>query len=99
MRGKLRQPRSAYDQVGWLRRRHRPLGLWVVFVTFTFALSASYHLWQKFSPNRRDQVARINTFTASELTWPLAEALGARCRCRACRWRGWAASSTTGWWA
>ena len=75
VRKKLRQPRSAQDQVGWLRRRHRSLGLWVAFVTFTFALSASYHLWQKFTPDRRDTVARVSGFAASELTWPLTQAL------------------------
>ncbi|GAA4507115.1 PepSY domain-containing protein [Hymenobacter ginsengisoli] len=75
VRKKLRQPRSPQDQVGWLRRRHRSLGLWVAFVTFTFALSASYHLWQKLTPDRRDSVARVSGFAASELTWPLTEAL------------------------
>jgi len=75
VRRKLRQPRAAHDQVGWLRRRHRTLGLWVALVTFTFALSASYHLWQKFTPDRREQVARVNTFTANDLAWPLAAAL------------------------
>ena len=75
VRKKLRQPRSAHDQVGWLRRRHRTLGLWVAFVTFTFALSASYHLIQKFTPDRREEVARVSAFAASELTWPLTEAL------------------------
>jgi hypothetical protein len=75
VRGKLRQPRSAQDAVGWLRRRHRTLGLWVAFVTFTFALSASYHLWQKFTPDRRDDVARVALFAAKELTWPLTDAL------------------------
>ena len=74
-RKKLRQPRSAHDQVGWLRRRHRTVGLWVAFVTFTFALSASYHLIQKFNPDRREEVARVSAFAASELTWPLTEAL------------------------
>jgi hypothetical protein len=77
VRKKLRQPRSAQDEVGWLRRRHRTLGLWVAFVTFTFALSASYHLLQKFSPDRRNDVARVSAFAASELTWPLTEALAA----------------------
>jgi hypothetical protein len=76
VRRKLRQPRSAQDQVGWLRRRHRTLGLWVAFVTFTFAFSASYHLWQKLTPDRRDEVARRTTFGASELAWPLTQALG-----------------------
>ncbi|GAB3639028.1 hypothetical protein GCM10027422_46190 [Hymenobacter arcticus] len=75
VRKKLRQPRSAQDEVGWLRRRHRTLGLWVAFVTCTFAFSASYHLWQKFAPDRRDSVARVSAFAASELTWPLADAL------------------------
>jgi hypothetical protein len=75
VRKKLRQPRSAQDQVGWLRRRHRTVGLWVAFVTFTFALSASYHLWQKLTLDRRDEVARVSGFAASELTWPLTEAL------------------------
>ncbi|MVN78029.1 hypothetical protein GO988_16995 [Hymenobacter sp. HMF4947] len=75
VRKKLRQPRSAQDATGWLRRRHRTLGLWVAFVTFTFALSASYHLWQKLTPDRRDDVARVSTFQASELAWPLAAAL------------------------
>lgn len=75
VRPKLRQPRSAQDRVGWLRRRHRTLGLWVAFVTFTFALSASYHLWQKFTPDRRDEVARTTAFAASDLTWPLTAAL------------------------
>jgi hypothetical protein len=75
VRRKLRQPRSAHDQVGWLRRRHRTLGLWVAFVTFTFAFSASYHLWQKLTPDRREQVARVNAFTASDFTWPLSAAL------------------------
>ena len=74
-RKKLRQPRAAHDRVGWLRRRHRTLGLWVAFVTFTFALSASYHLVQKFTPDRREAVARVSAFAASELTWPLTEAL------------------------
>lgn len=77
VRRKLRQPRSAQDGVGWLRRRHRTLGLWVAFVTFTFALSASYHLVQKFTPDRRDAVARVSAFAATELTWPLTEALAA----------------------
>lgn len=77
VRRKLRQPRSAQDQVGWLRRRHRTLGLWVAFVTCTFALSASYHLLQKFTPDRRNEVARVSAFAATELTWPLTEALAA----------------------
>jgi len=77
VRQRLRQPRSAQDGVGWLRRRHRTLGLWVAFVTFTFALSASYHLLQKFTPDRRDAVARVGAFAATELTWPLTEALAA----------------------
>jgi hypothetical protein len=77
VRRKLRQPRSAQDGVGWLRRRHRTLGLWVAFVTFTFALSASYHLLQKFTPDRRDAVARVSAFAATELAWPLTEALAA----------------------
>jgi len=72
VRGKLRQPRSAQDAVGWLRKRHRTLGLWVAFVTFTFAFSASYHLWQKFTPDRRDDVARVSLFAAEDLTIPLA---------------------------
>ncbi|TVT37340.1 PepSY domain-containing protein [Hymenobacter setariae] len=76
VRRKLRQPRSAQDKVGWLRRRHRTLGLWVAFVTFTFALSASYHLWQKLTPDRRNDVARRTTFGAAELAWPLTQALG-----------------------
>lgn len=76
VRRKLRQPRSSQDKVGWLRRRHRTLGLWVAFVTFTFAGSASYHLWQKLTPDRRDEVVRRTTFGASELAWPLAQALG-----------------------
>jgi hypothetical protein len=76
VRRKLRQPRSTQDAVGWLRRRHRTLGLWVAFVTFTFALSASYHLWQKLTPDRRDDVVRRTTFSAQELTWPLTQALG-----------------------
>jgi hypothetical protein len=76
VRRKLRQPRSAQDKVGWLRRRHRTLGLWVAFVTFTFALSASYHLWQKLTPDRRNDVARRTTFGAAELAWPLIQALG-----------------------
>lgn len=75
VRPRLRQPRSAQDRVGWLRRRHRTLGLGVAFVTFTFALSASYHLWQKFTPDRRDEVARTTAFAASDLTWPLTAAL------------------------
>ncbi|AMJ66243.1 PepSY domain-containing protein [Hymenobacter sp. PAMC 26628] len=75
VRKKLRQPRSAQDATGWLRRRHRTVGLWVAFVSFTFALSASYHLWQKFTPDQRDDVARVNSFAAAELTWPLAGAL------------------------
>jgi hypothetical protein len=75
VRKKLRQPRAVQDQVGWLRRRHRTLGLWVAFVTFTFALSASYHLWQKFTPDHRDEVVHTAAFAASELTWPLTEAL------------------------
>jgi hypothetical protein len=75
VRGKLRQPRSAQDAVGWLRKRHRTLGLWVAFVTFTFAFSASYHLWQKFTPDRRDDVARVSLFSAKELTWSLTDAL------------------------
>jgi hypothetical protein len=76
VRRKLRQPRSAQDKVGWLRRRHRTLGLWVAFVTCTFAFSASYHLWQKLTPDRRNDVARRTTFSAAELAWPLTEALG-----------------------
>lgn len=75
VRPRLRQPRSAQDRVGWLRRRHRTLGLGVAFVTFTFALSASYHLWQKFTPDRRDEVAHTTAFAASDLTWPLTAAL------------------------
>ncbi|MGI4867523.1 MAG: hypothetical protein ACRYFZ_26625 [Janthinobacterium lividum] len=75
VRGKLRQPRSAQDGVGWLRQRHRTLGLWVAFVTFTFALSASYHLWQKLTPDRRDDVARVSLFGANELTWTLVQRL------------------------
>jgi hypothetical protein len=77
VRKKLRQPRSAQDAVGWLRRRHRTLGLWVAFVTFTFALSASYHLLQKFTPDRRNDVMRVSAFAATELTWPLTDALAA----------------------
>ena len=75
VRKKARQPRSAQDTTGWLRRRHRTLGLWVAFVTCTFALSASYHLWQKLTPDRRDDVARVGAFQATELRWPLTDAL------------------------
>lgn len=59
--------------MGWLCRRCRTVGLWVAFVTFT--LSASYHLIQQFSPDRREEVARVSAFAASELIWLLTEAL------------------------
>ncbi|TGD78748.1 PepSY domain-containing protein [Hymenobacter wooponensis] len=50
---RFRKPRSAQDQVGWLRKYHRQVGLAVAFVTFTFAGSGAFHVYLKLHPDDR----------------------------------------------
>lgn len=50
---RFRQPRSAADSVGWLRKYHRQIGLAVALVTFTFAGSGLYHVLGKLRPDDR----------------------------------------------
>ncbi|WP_026996074.1 PepSY domain-containing protein [Flectobacillus major] len=53
MWGKFKKPRNTQDQVGILRKYHRQIGLWVSFVTFTFAFSGAYHATKKYTPDER----------------------------------------------
>ncbi|MEA5401892.1 PepSY-associated TM helix domain-containing protein [Arcicella sp. DC2W] len=53
MWGKFKKPRNANDKVGILRKYHRQIGLWVAFVTFTFAFSGAYHATKKLTPDER----------------------------------------------
>ncbi|UOQ79464.1 PepSY domain-containing protein [Hymenobacter sp. 5414T-23] len=50
---RFRKPRSAQDNLGWLRKYHRQVGLAVAFVTFTFAGSGAFHVYLKLHPDDR----------------------------------------------
>ncbi|UOG77346.1 PepSY domain-containing protein (plasmid) [Hymenobacter tibetensis] len=53
MWGRFRKPRNPQDQVGWLRKYHRAVGLAVALVTLTFAGSGAFHAWRKLQPDER----------------------------------------------
>ena len=77
MWGKFRQPRSPQDQVGWLRKYHRAVGLAVAFVTLTFAGSGAFHVFLKLHTDERlnfqHQPAIATSHLATDLTQlPLA---------------------------
>ncbi|WP_165370549.1 PepSY domain-containing protein [Hymenobacter persicinus] len=50
---RFRKPRTAQDQIGWLRRYHRAVGLAVALVTLTFAFSGAWHVQRKLHPDNR----------------------------------------------
>lgn len=53
MWGKFKKPKNAEDKLGFLRKYHRQIGLWVAFVTFTFAFSGAYHVTKKLTVDDR----------------------------------------------
>ncbi|UOQ68842.1 PepSY-associated TM helix domain-containing protein [Hymenobacter volaticus] len=67
MWGKFRRPRNAQDQVGWLRKYHRGVGLAVALVTFTFAGSGAFHVLLKLHPDERLQFHHAPAIPTSRL--------------------------------
>ncbi len=66
MWGKFKKPR-ADDSKGILKKYHRQIGLWVSFVTFTFAFSGGYHALKKWTPDNRLAFSYEPTFKVSDL--------------------------------
>lgn len=71
--GKFRQPRHPQDQVGWLRKYHRGVGLAVAFVTLTFAASGAFHAWRKLRPDERLRFQHAPTIAAADLPFDLTQ--------------------------
>lgn len=65
--GKFKKPRSADDKVGILKKYHRQIGIWVSFVTLTFAFSGAYHAAKKFTPDDRNKFSYEPIFKIEEL--------------------------------
>jgi len=70
---KFRKPRNAHDQVGWLRKYHRVVGLAVAFVTFTFAGSGAFHVFLKLQPDERLRFQHAPILAATQLTVDLTQ--------------------------
>jgi len=51
--GEIQKSGNTNDKAGILRKYHRQIGLWVAFVTFTFAFSGAYHATRKLTPDER----------------------------------------------
>ncbi len=66
MWGKFKKPRTD-DKKGILKKYHRQIGLWVSFVTFTFAFSGGYHALKKWTPDNRLQFSYEPTFKVSDI--------------------------------
>ena len=73
MWGKFRKPRNATDQVGWLRKYHRAVGLAVALVTLSFAGSGAFHAYLKLHPDNRLAYFHAPTIAASRLAVELTE--------------------------
>lgn len=73
MWGKFRKPRNPQDQVGWLRRYHRWVGLAVAFVTLTFAGSGAFHIYRKLRPDERLRFRHAPAIAATQLTTDLTQ--------------------------
>ena len=67
MWGRFRQPRQAHDQVGWLRKYHRAVGLAVALVTLSFAGSGAFHAYRKLHPDTRLAYYHMPAIPASRL--------------------------------
>ncbi|RTQ47490.1 PepSY domain-containing protein [Hymenobacter gummosus] len=65
--GRFRQPRKAGDQVGWLRKNHRLVGLAVSAVTLTFAFSGAWHALRKLRPDERLRYQHAPAVAAARL--------------------------------
>lgn len=70
---KFRQPRSTQDQVGWLRKYHRGVGLAVALVTLTFAGSGAFHVYLKLHADDRLAYLHAPAIAASHLTTDLTQ--------------------------
>lgn len=73
MWGKFRKPRTPQDQVGWLRKYHRSVGLAVAFVTLTFAGSGAFHSYRKLRPDERLRFQHAPAIAAARLTTDLTQ--------------------------
>ncbi|MDF7815784.1 PepSY domain-containing protein [Hymenobacter sp. YC55] len=73
MWGKFRRPRNAQDQVGWLRKYHRAVGLAVALVTFTFAGSGAFHVLLKLHPDERLRFQHAPAIPTSRLSIDLTQ--------------------------
>ncbi|MCC3160669.1 PepSY domain-containing protein [Hymenobacter sp. 15J16-1T3B] len=73
MWGRFRQPRSAADNVGWLKRYHRAVGLAVALVTLTFAGSGAFHVYLKLHPDERLRYQHAPILAADRLAVDLTQ--------------------------
>ncbi|OON66517.1 hypothetical protein B0919_21825 [Hymenobacter sp. CRA2] len=64
---RFRQPRKASDQIGWLRKNHRVVGLAVSLVTLTFAFSGAWHALRKLEPDERLRYQHAPAVAARQL--------------------------------
>lgn len=73
MWGKFRKPRNANDQVGWLRKYHRAVGLAVALVTLSFAGSGAFHVYLKLHPDTRLAYFHAPSIATSRLSVDLTQ--------------------------
>ncbi|WP_051167097.1 PepSY domain-containing protein [Hymenobacter norwichensis] len=71
--GRFRKPRNSQDQVGWLRKYHRAVGLAVAFVTLTFAGSGAFHISRKLHPDERLRFQHAPLLATTVLTTDLTQ--------------------------
>lgn len=71
--GRFRQPRNSQDQVGWLRKYHRAVGLAVALVTLSFAGSGAFHLSRKLHPDERLRFQHAPLLAVTALTTDLTQ--------------------------
>jgi hypothetical protein len=71
--GRFRKPRNPQDQVGWLRKYHRTVGLAVAFVTLTFAGSGAFHISRKLHPDERLLFQHAPLLAVTALTTDLTQ--------------------------
>jgi hypothetical protein len=71
MWGRFRKPRNPHDQVGWLRKYHRGVGLAVALVTLTFAGSGAFHISRKLHPDERLHFQHAPLLAATAFTTDL----------------------------
>ncbi|SFQ76304.1 PepSY domain-containing protein [Hymenobacter arizonensis] len=70
---KFRRPRSVKDQVGWLRKYHRAVGLAVALVTLTFAGSGAFHVYLKLHADNRLAYVHAPAVAAAQLKTDLTQ--------------------------